>query len=78
MASRHMDHSCDIGGKEGKEAGKERNRRTEGKNKQPNLEENTTKGIKADFWQVLPVREGCNNSMKSIKQEPKDRMIKQQ
>lgn len=33
MASRRMDHSHDIGGKGGKEAGKERNRRTEGKNK---------------------------------------------
>ena len=32
MASRLMDHSYEKGGKEGREAGKERNR-TEGKNK---------------------------------------------
>ena len=33
MASRRMDHSHEKAGKEGREAGKERNRRTEGKNK---------------------------------------------
>lgn len=65
----------------GREGGRERTEQEDGRqklDKQPNLEESTTKGIKVDFWQVLPVVEGCNNSTKSIEQELKDRMIKQQ
>ena len=67
-----------VGGREGGRESMELEDGRQKLDKQPNLEENTTKRIKVDFWQVLPVMEGCNNSTKSTEQELKDRMIKQQ
>lgn len=89
MAFRHVDYSYKTGRKEEKqEERKEGRERRKRKNEEYNIYiykkkdeeqiQKKTKGIKADSQKVPPVIEGLNNSMNSIVQELKNKIINQQ
>lgn len=83
IAFRHQDHSQNGGRKErrwkkGKEEGEKEGSKKDDEKKtttdeDPDLEENTPKGIKAESWQILPFIEGLFNSMKSGEQRTQAR-----